>query len=62
MSKRPALKQAIGQTQLLEIIDHAYDNASDCPNCKALMEWWEKYGATMQPAGVIPSGQKGRRG
>lgn len=44
MSKRQVLKEAIGQTQLLEIIDQAYDSAKDCPTCKTLMEWWEKLG------------------
>jgi len=60
MSKREALKQMMGQAKLMEIIDQAYDNADKCENCKALAEWWDKWGAEIPTPGAMLSGRKGR--
>jgi len=59
-SKREALQRMMGQAKLMEIIDQAYDNAKTCPNCKALSDWWEKFGADTPTPGVM-NGVKSRK-
>jgi len=61
ISKREILQKTIGQARLMEIIDQSYENAGSCENCKALSEWWEKFGAEIPRPEVMPNVQKARK-
>jgi len=56
--KREVLKRMMGQAKLMEVIDQAYDNAGSCPNCKALADWWEEFGAEIPTPGVMSVGSR----
>jgi hypothetical protein len=46
----------VGRMTHAEIVDAVYDRADECPTCKAMSEWRERYFAAALIEGFAPFG------